>query len=103
MAQQRALTILPDDPGSMPSTHVAGSQLSVTPHPGDLTLSHKHTCTQNTNAHKINKPLKKKRAEPWSSLASQSSQTEEIMEVEWRAAENTCCPPLTTTNAFAPT
>jgi hypothetical protein len=30
-----------------------GSQLSVTPIPGDLTLSHRHTCRQNSKANKI--------------------------------------------------
>ena len=43
------------------SQHPHGSsQLSVTPVPGDLTPSHRHTSGQNTNVHKIkiNKSLK---------------------------------------------
>jgi hypothetical protein len=37
-----------------------GSQVSVSPVPGDLTPSHRYTCRQNTNTHTIkNKPLKK--------------------------------------------
>jgi hypothetical protein len=30
-----------------------GSQPSIIPVPGDLTPSHRHICSQNTNAHKI--------------------------------------------------
>lgn len=39
----RALTALPEDLGSIPSTHGGSSQLSVT----------RYTCKQNTNVHKI--------------------------------------------------
>jgi hypothetical protein len=36
------------------SQHPPGdSQLSVTPVPGDLTPSHRHSCKQNTNEHKM--------------------------------------------------
>lgn len=40
---------------SIPSTHVASCNLSVTLVPGLLTPSHRHKCWQNTNAHKIRK------------------------------------------------
>jgi hypothetical protein len=44
MAQRlRALAALPEDLGSIPSTHGGSSQLSVT----------RYTCKQNTNVHKI--------------------------------------------------
>ena len=57
MAQQlRALTDLPGDPGLIPSTHIVHNCLL----PQDLTLSHRHTCRQNTNARKISESLKKK-------------------------------------------
>ena len=60
MAQQlRALVALPEDLDSIPSTHMAAHN-SVTPDPGDLTPSHRHTHKQNTNAIK-NKSLKKKK------------------------------------------
>jgi hypothetical protein len=42
MAQQlKALAVLPEDTGSIPSNHVS-SQLPVTPVPGDTTPSHRH-------------------------------------------------------------
>jgi hypothetical protein len=49
----RILAVLPEDQGSIPSTHNGSSELSVTPVPGDPTPSHRHICRQNTNAHKI--------------------------------------------------
>ena len=53
MAQQlRALTTIPEDLGSISSTHPhGGSQLSITPVPGDLTPSYRHICKQNTKIH----------------------------------------------------
>jgi hypothetical protein len=48
MAQQlRALATLPEDRGSIPSTHMTA------PVPGDLAPSHRQTWKQNTNAHEI--------------------------------------------------
>jgi hypothetical protein len=49
-------TGLPEDLGSIPSTHIRGSQMLVTPVPGDQILSssglHRHQgCTQCTNIH----------------------------------------------------
>ena len=41
----RALAALPEDEGSIPSTHMAAIQ--------DLTPSYRHTCRQNTNVHKV--------------------------------------------------
>ena len=38
----RELTSLPENPGSVPIPHVAGSQLSLTLVPGDLTFSDIH-------------------------------------------------------------
>jgi hypothetical protein len=63
MAQQLgALAVLPEVPGSIPSTHMAAhsSQLSVTPVPGGPSSSHRHTCRKTINANKIerNKSLK---------------------------------------------
>jgi hypothetical protein len=62
MAQQlEALAALPEDLGSYPSIHVAGSSyLSLTPGPGEsntLTQAGRQAGRQNTNAHetKINK------------------------------------------------
>jgi len=49
----RALNALPEDPGSIPSTHMVA--LTVTPTP-----SHRHMCRQNTNGHKIKIRLKNK-------------------------------------------
>ena len=58
----RVLAALPEDLCSILSTHM---ELSVAPVPGDLTLSHRHTCRQNTNSYtiRINKSLKKKEEE----------------------------------------
>ena len=54
MTQQlRALASLPEDPVQFRS-----SQLSVTPVPGDLTPSHRHTCRQNSNAREIKNKIK---------------------------------------------
>ena len=47
----RALTVLPEDLGLIPSTHMEAH--TVTPVPGDLIPSHKYTCSENTNAQKI--------------------------------------------------
>lgn len=56
MAQAlRALTVCNFRGPGFNSHYPHGSpQLSVTPVSGDLTLSHKHTCSQITNLHKIN-------------------------------------------------
>lgn len=43
----RALTIVPEDPGSIPSCHVATHNCPLTPVPGDLTPMAKLPCTQN--------------------------------------------------------
>jgi hypothetical protein len=48
----RALTVLPQDPGLIPSTQMAASKLSVTPESDTLTQAYsqaKHQCTQNIN------------------------------------------------------
>jgi hypothetical protein len=46
MAQQlRALTALPEDPGSIPSTHMKAHNYSK--------ICHRQTCRQNTDKHKI--------------------------------------------------
>jgi hypothetical protein len=51
MAQQlRALTALPEDPDSILNIHMAAHN-SLTPVPGDPTLSNQHTYRQNTKAH----------------------------------------------------
>ena len=47
----RAQAALPEDPGSNPRNHIVVSVISVTP-------SHRHTCGQNTNAHKMKKIIK---------------------------------------------
>ena len=60
MAQQlRALTVLPEDPDSVPSTHMTAHNFLYLQ---DLTPSHRNTCRQNTSAHKIkiNKLLKRR-------------------------------------------
>jgi hypothetical protein len=44
----KAPAALPEDRGSIPSSHI-----STTPVPGLLTPSHRYTCRQNTNEHKI--------------------------------------------------
>ena len=41
----RALTVLPEDTDSVPSTHMA-AQLSITPVPGDLSDTFTHTYMQ---------------------------------------------------------
>jgi len=51
-----ALAALPEDPGSIPSTHKA-----FNPDLGDPTPSHRHTYRQNTNAHKVEKEKERKR------------------------------------------
>ena len=55
----RVLVALPEDPGSIPSIHMAAHDC-LTPVPGDLAFSFRHSGRQNTNAHKIkiNKSLK---------------------------------------------
>ena len=75
MDQQRlrALDALAEDPGSFSSTH-GGSQPSVTPVSGDLTLfwppqvpgthvAYIHTCRQDTHTHKL-KRIARNRVEP---------------------------------------
>jgi hypothetical protein len=58
--QLGALAALPEDL-SFKSQHPQGvSQLSVTPFPGNLTPSHRHTCSQNANKHKVKINLKTK-------------------------------------------
>lgn len=47
----KALAALPKDPGSVPSTHIGGSQVFVTQVPVDPTPSHKHAYRTNTNAY----------------------------------------------------
>jgi hypothetical protein len=43
MAQQlKALTVLSEDLGSIPSTYMAAHKLSVIPVPGNLIPSHRH-------------------------------------------------------------
>lgn len=56
-----ALTTLPQDPGSIPNTHMTAHN-GLTPVPEDLAPLYKHICRQNTNAHKtkINHQLKNK-------------------------------------------
>jgi len=49
----RALASLPEDPGSVPSTHMAAHNSLQTPVAEDLTPSHGHVDRQNTNAHEI--------------------------------------------------
>ena len=49
----RALTVLPEDPGSISQHPHGGSHLSVTPVLEDPTPSHRHTCRQDHNAHEI--------------------------------------------------
>lgn len=51
MAQQ-LMTVLPEDQAQFPATN-GSSQLFVTPVSGVLTPSHRHTCRQKTNEHKI--------------------------------------------------
>jgi hypothetical protein len=59
MAQQlRGLAALPEDRGSIPSTHMEDHNCLQFQ---DLTLSHRHTYKQNTNAHKIKNKMFKKR------------------------------------------
>ena len=54
MAQMlRALAALTRGPGFNSQHSHGGSLLSVTPVPGLLMPSHRHTCTENINAHKI--------------------------------------------------
>jgi hypothetical protein len=45
----KALAALPEDLGSIPSTHVAAYNSSF----GNLTPSCRHTCRQNMSAHEI--------------------------------------------------
>jgi hypothetical protein len=52
------LAVHPEDPGSIPSTHIMG----LTPVPGDLTPSYRDTCRQNTNVHKVKIYKKKKKS-----------------------------------------
>jgi hypothetical protein len=46
----RALAVPPGDLGSIPITHMTAPNCL---YPEDLTPSHRHTCRQSTNAHKI--------------------------------------------------
>ena len=46
----RALAPLPEDPGSIPSTHMAAHN-GLTPVPKDLALSHRHTHAGKTPLH----------------------------------------------------
>jgi len=60
MAQRlRALTALSKDPGSIPSIHMAAhnyvTTVLVTLVPEAPTSSHRHTCRQNSTAHKTKK------------------------------------------------
>jgi hypothetical protein len=57
VSQLRPLAVLPEDPGSVPSTHTA-AHTACNPVPSDLTSSHGNACSQNSSAHK-NKSLKK--------------------------------------------
>ena len=60
MAQQlRPLTVLLDDPGSIPSNHMGSTQLSVTLVPRDTTSSHRQGMGD-IRAHKIKINLKNK-------------------------------------------
>ena len=57
MAQQlRTLTTLPEDLESNPSTHLAAHNCLELQY---LTLSHRHTCRQNNDAHEKNRLIKK--------------------------------------------
>lgn len=59
------MAVHPEDPGSIPSTHIAVTPLSVTPAPGHPVPSsdllpqapgtlvvHRHACRENTHTHK---------------------------------------------------
>jgi hypothetical protein len=66
MAQQlRALAVLPEAPGSIPSTHMELTPV-VTSVPGVLTSSHRHACSQSISKYKIkiNSKKEKKRKSP---------------------------------------
>jgi hypothetical protein len=53
MAEQiRVLAALPKDPGSILSTCMAVHKLFVVLLPGELIVSHRHTCRQNTSTRK---------------------------------------------------
>ena len=59
MAQRlRALAVLPKDLDSITNSHMAAHSFS-----GNPTPSHRHTCKQNTNVHKIKKKKLKKKEE----------------------------------------
>ena len=47
----RALAALPKDPSSIPSTQMAAHCCNSSYR--ELTFSHRHTCQQNTGAHRI--------------------------------------------------
>jgi hypothetical protein len=49
----RAVAAFPEDLGSIPSTHIGSSHLSITPVPGLLTPSPRQTYRQNTSGPKI--------------------------------------------------
>jgi hypothetical protein len=52
MAQQlTTLVAFPEDPGSIPSTHMVAYNYNSSSR--DLTPSQRQTCRQNSNAHKI--------------------------------------------------
>ncbi|EGW01633.1 hypothetical protein I79_012302 [Cricetulus griseus] len=60
MAQQlRAPTALPEDSGSIPSTHTTAHNCNSSSR--DVTPSHRHTCRQNTNARNIKINYKKEK------------------------------------------
>jgi hypothetical protein len=49
----RARGVFPEDPNSIPSNRRTAHKVSITLGLGDLTPSHRHTCRQNANTHKI--------------------------------------------------
>lgn len=64
MAQRlKALPVLPEDPGSILSTHMAAHNCLAAQHPPLASVDIRHTCgayiAQNTHAHKISFESKK--------------------------------------------
>jgi hypothetical protein len=63
MAQYlRAVATLPEDPGSIPSTHMEAHSCLLTLVPGDPTPSYRYEGSQNSNARKIFKRKIKNKA-----------------------------------------